>query len=294
MDRDHYHWEPQKGSGQYANPRQCYLDCREDGLAQAKHQADPAAAERLVRRSCLKSCQPYERYTDPNYTVKKQVAFASPTQPAARCCRSCGVALPARQELLGDPPAPEQSRTPGADVEFVNLLMRSPDPYPSYDGYVYGPKKDRWMWKANGDTRDLYKIDEECIADCYKQGMHALAPKMGALQASETVYGSCRYGCRKGSPERIPEKKRISIDAFAPQFTDFISSSNTGFLGRDCYMNNGLREAFEPETEDAGLGEHQRTEHHQVTVTRVAMLESCPATLEQWSRLPVSCVGSVP
>jgi hypothetical protein len=25
-----------------------------------------------------------------------------------------------------------------------------------------------------------------------------------------------------------------------------------------------------------------------------AVLESCPATLEQWSRLHVSCVGSVP
>jgi transposase InsO family protein len=268
--RDHYHWESQKGSGNYANPRQCYLDCRDSGLAQAQHQADPVEAERLVRRSCLKSCQPYEKYTVPHYTVKKQVAFASPIQPAARCCRTCGVALPAREELLGEPPAPEDTTVPGANREFVDLMLRAPEPYPSYDGYVSGMKKDQWVWKASGDASDLYKIDEECIADCYRQGMHALAPKLGALQASESVYSSCRYGCRKGQFEPIPEKKKISIDAFAPQFTDFISSSNSGFLGRDCYMNNGLREAFEPETEDAGLGEHQRSEHHQVTVTRVA------------------------
>jgi site-specific DNA-cytosine methylase len=37
-------------------------------------------------------------------------------------------------------------------------------------------------------------------------------------------------------------------------------------------MNNGLREAYEPETEDAGLGEHQRQTHHQVTTTRVATI----------------------
>jgi hypothetical protein len=218
--RDHYQWQGKQGSGRYANPRQCYLDCREQGLAQAKHESDPAAAENLVRRSCLKRCQPFEKYTRPNYTSKKQVAFASHEPSRAPCCRSCGAVMPDPDELRhADPYGREPSITPGANGEFVELLQRLPMPYPSYDGFVTGVKNDRWVWRASGEADSLYKIDEECIVDCYQQGMHALAPKLGALKANEQVYSACRYGCRPRSPEYERKKLKSSIDAFAPQFT---------------------------------------------------------------------------
>jgi hypothetical protein len=101
--------------------------------------------------------------------------------------------------------------------------------------------------------------------------MHTLAPKLGELKASDEVCRSCRYGCTNhntvATSRPRDRKLKSSIDAFAPQFTDFINSKNAGFLGRDCYMNNGLREPYEPESEDAGLGEHQLLEHHKTTAT---------------------------
>jgi transposase InsO family protein len=163
---------------------------------------------------------------------------------------------------------------PGANREFVDLMFRAPEPEPSYRGKVTGIRKNHWTWEGLGDTRGLYKIDEECIADCYREGMHTLAPKLGELKASDEVYRSCRYGCTNhtivATSRPRDRKLKSTIDAFAPQFTDFINSKNAGFLGRDCYMNNGLREPYEPESEDAGLGEHQLLEHHKTTATAVA------------------------
>jgi hypothetical protein len=153
-------------------------------------------------------------------------------------------------------------------------MLLAPEPEPSYRGKVTGIRKNQWVWEGLGDTRGLYKIDEECIADCYREGMHTLTPKLGELKASYEVYHACRYGCTNhttvASSRPLARKLKSSIDAFAPQFTDFINSKNAGFLGRDCYMNNGLREPYEPETEDAGLGEHQLLEHHKTTVAAVA------------------------
>jgi site-specific DNA-cytosine methylase len=53
-----------------------------------------------------------------------------------------------------------------------------------------------------------------------------------------------------------------TIDSFAPQFSSFIHN-NSGFLGRDCYHNNGLREPHQAQPDDDELGEHSRLEEHQ-------------------------------
>jgi hypothetical protein len=71
-----------------------------------------------------------------------------------------------------------------------------------------------------------------------------------------------------------PAAPASSIDAFAPSFSSFIDERNSGFLGRDCYMNNGLRQAYEPESDDADLGEHSRLEHHAAAPPCVILLHA--------------------
>jgi site-specific DNA-cytosine methylase len=79
-----------------------------------------------------------------------------------------------------------------------------------------------------------------------------------------------------------------TIDSFAPSFSSFIQS-NSGFLGRDCYQNNGLREPFE-DLQDDELGEHSRLEEHQqaavmmtfsVTAARSRLVMEVPPYVEE-------------
>jgi hypothetical protein len=60
-----------------------------------------------------------------------------------------------------------------------------------------------WVLRASGEADSRYKIDEECIVEFYQQGMHALAPKLGAMKANEQVYIACRYGCRKALTSNV-------------------------------------------------------------------------------------------
>jgi hypothetical protein len=104
-----------------------------------------------------------------------------------------------RSQRGADTEIPE-TLIPGANREFVDQMLLAPEPEPSYRGKVTGIRKNQWVWEGLGDTRGLYKIDEECIADCYREGMHALTPKLGELKASYEVYRACRYGCTNTPP----------------------------------------------------------------------------------------------
>jgi hypothetical protein len=92
------------------------------------------------------------------------------------------------------------------------------------------------------------------------------------------------------SPPSQPRQAPTStIDSFAPAFSSFINS-NSGFLGRDCYHNNGLREPYQPQLDDDELGEHTRLEEHQqaavmmtfsVTEARSRLVMELPKHVEE-------------
>jgi hypothetical protein len=238
-------------------------------MAQAKQAANPSEAEALVKQSCLKSCKPFSAHFDPRFN-KKRVGFASSSNES--CCPACGNVAALSGETNTE--VLPETRIPGANMEFVDLMFMAPEREPSYRGKVTGIRENQWTWEGLGDTRGMYKINEECIAVCYREGMHTLAPTLGELKTSDEVYRSCRYGCTNhnivATSRPRDRKLKSSINDFAPQFSDFINSKNAGFLGRDYYMDNGLMEPYEPESEDAGLGEHQLLEHHKTIATAMA------------------------
>jgi transposase InsO family protein len=151
--------------------------------------------------------------------------------------------------------------------------------YP-YKGTVTGTRGHLWEWDK--DYMPEGTTEDECVEKCYTCGMEALAPRLGKAAADDYVRGACRHNCTLEPiifPPPKTSKPASNIDSFAPPFSDFIDANNSGFLGRDCYMNNGLRQAYEPESEDAGLGEHSRVEQHNEAAKIVASI--CTATKEQ-------------
>ena len=261
-------WERQPGSGNYPTDAECIADCYKHGMEVFQPRMGTYAASRKVWKECCESCTcglPVEgcpaceammrRPTHGKVIPKpKEVAFLMPTDLANTVCPKCG---------------------------------RDWDEHHVYDPDYKGPPMNRtdrfrndWNWDfgvmAEGTTRD------ECIDTCYHHGMKALAGKRGVLDASSHVYKVCENRCSgEQRPRNLLKRKprgKSTIDSFAPPFTDFIDPENSGFLGRDCYMNNGLRKPYETNTDDDELGEHSRLSDHQESAKLVASI--CTAAKE--------------
>jgi site-specific DNA-cytosine methylase len=118
--------------------------------------------------------------------------------------------------------------------------------------------------------------DEVCSHVCHKScGIQAPPPLTSARQ--------------RAHPVNQDKPQTSTIDSFAPAFSSFINS-NSGFLGRDCYHNNGLREPYQPQLDDDELGEHSRLAEHQqaavmmtfsVTEARSRLVMELPKHIEE-------------
>jgi hypothetical protein len=210
--------------------------------------------------------------------------WTDPTESRDTCMECCTEALwehPLKDETchyvchkcsgitVKQPPTPPRGRkssikptTPRRKVTFAAIGTGSETAKPEalYRGQAFDEFNPKWRFERERLPAGTSK--EDCLNHCYQCGMEFHGPKLGAIEASETAYWTCREACKDEETEIKISKPKATIDAFAPSFSDFIDSNNTGFLGRDCYMNNGLRQAYEPESYDAGLGEHSRLEQH--------------------------------
>ena len=130
-----------------------------------------------------------------------------------------------------------------------------------------------YSWDA---SKRKWTDPKECRDTCMECCTQALYDHPLKDQICEHA---CHTSCKLPFPKPLRKSSvpdappRSTIDSFAPQFTSFINSKS-GFLGRDCYHNNGLREPYEPETEDAGLGEHSRKEEHDQSAKLIAFMSA--------------------
>jgi transposase InsO family protein len=175
---------------------------------------------------------------------------------------------------LSHPPSNAIGKTPACmnGRPLARSITSRMATYP-YQGSVKGTRGNQWEWDKTFMPEGT--SETECFEQCRTCGVKALTPKLGIAKAKQQVSSQCRYNCTMKPivfPPPKAEKPRSNIDSFAPPFSDFIDSNNSGFLGRDCYMNNGLRQAHEPESDDAGLGEHTRFEQHHETATIIASI----------------------
>jgi site-specific DNA-cytosine methylase len=209
-------------------------------------------------------------------------------------CHKCsGMTVPG-------PPTPPKNRksalkaaAPRRSVTFAPALQKSEveASEPVYRGEVYNELMGaRWRFRRDRMPPGTSRTD--CENHCYSCGMEFYAPKLGAIEGSDKTFRLCQYLCRDEETPLKSAAPASSIDAFAPSFSSFIDERNSGFLGRDCYMNNGLRQAYEPEPEDADLGEHSRLAHHAEAAKVVASIclsaksrirDAVPPTIERAS-----------
>jgi hypothetical protein len=150
---------------------------------------------------------------------------------------------------------------PGRPYEPRNQLIDCPEHGPSCTSKSCAKLlEQQYTWDA---VRRQWEDPKECRDTCMECCTEALHEHPLKDEACTHV---CHKSCGLPAPTRHQGKLQASttstIDSFAPQFSSFIHN-NSGFLGRDCYHNNGLREPHQAQPDDDELGDHSRLEEHQ-------------------------------
>jgi site-specific DNA-cytosine methylase len=170
---------------------------------------------------------------------------------------------------------------PGKPREPINQIHSCPEHGPACTSrscakllehqYTWDATKREWL-----DPQECRDTCMECCTEAthehplkHETCMHVCHKSCG-LPVPETKYPTAHARRQTPIPPAPKPQATSTIDSFAPPFSSFIHSSS-GFLGRDCYQNNGLREPYQAQTDDDDLGEHSRQEEHQEAAVLMAM-----------------------
>jgi hypothetical protein len=148
------------------------------------------------------------------------------------------------------------------------------------------------------DAKRHWEDPKECrdtCAECCTEAMHEHPLKDGVC--SHVCHKSCGIQAppplisarQRAHPVNQDKPQTSTIDYFAPAFSGFINS-NSGFLGRGCYRNSGLREPYQPQLDDDEMGAQSRLAEHQhadvmmtfsVTEARSRLVMELPKHIEE-------------